>query len=235
MVKSMFFLAYYGSSIGSGAILIFLNATNQLEFGIDFHHWKIGPKFKGLKFIPPGLHFLYYSNNGFRTGFFYEAQVKGLQVYQWDQTNECFVKETDQDQLERIRLNIREFDPFLGYYPLQDTEAWKKWTFCCNQITPRLLKQILLHPTISSMTSESEYSELWNEAKLSDLQHLDAMNEKWKKNEQSKEWVNFTHIDLKYSFPSGATAHEKTKNSIDKSFLLDMTLGQNYMSRFSLT
>ena len=44
----------------TGAFYILLDAPRALEFGVDFHTWDIGPKFKGLKMLPPGLHFIYY-------------------------------------------------------------------------------------------------------------------------------------------------------------------------------
>ncbi|KAF9941604.1 a1-alpha2 repression [Modicella reniformis] len=46
----------------AGAILLVLDAPhNQLEFGIDVNCWNTGPRFKGIKLIPPGAHFVYYS------------------------------------------------------------------------------------------------------------------------------------------------------------------------------
>lgn len=44
-----------------GACLLFLEAPPNLEFGIDYMAWTIGPLFKGVKMIPPGLHFVYFS------------------------------------------------------------------------------------------------------------------------------------------------------------------------------
>lgn len=44
-----------------GAFILFLDAPPNLEFGIDYNAWTIGPLFKGVKMIPPGLHFIYFS------------------------------------------------------------------------------------------------------------------------------------------------------------------------------
>ena len=44
----------------AGAILVFLNVPTGTEFGIDYNSWEVGPKFKGVKMIPPGIHFVYY-------------------------------------------------------------------------------------------------------------------------------------------------------------------------------
>jgi A1 cistron-splicing factor AAR2 len=43
-----------------GGFLLFLNAPENMEFGIDYNAWTTGPLFKGIKLIPPGLHFVYY-------------------------------------------------------------------------------------------------------------------------------------------------------------------------------
>ncbi|KAK3815504.1 MAG: A1 cistron-splicing factor [Benniella sp.] len=52
----------------AGAILLVLDAPqSQLEFGIDVNCWNTGPRFKGIKFIPPGAHFVYYSLHNTKT------------------------------------------------------------------------------------------------------------------------------------------------------------------------
>jgi A1 cistron-splicing factor AAR2 len=45
-----------------GAIFLILDLPQDLvlQFGIDLNSWKTGPKFKGLKLIPPGLHVIHY-------------------------------------------------------------------------------------------------------------------------------------------------------------------------------
>ena len=43
-----------------GAIFLFLDVPVGTEFGIDYNSWQVGAKFKGVKMIPPGIHFIYY-------------------------------------------------------------------------------------------------------------------------------------------------------------------------------
>jgi A1 cistron-splicing factor AAR2 len=43
-----------------GATFVFLDVPPGTEFGIDLNTWNVGEKFKGVKMIPPGLHFVYY-------------------------------------------------------------------------------------------------------------------------------------------------------------------------------
>jgi A1 cistron-splicing factor AAR2 len=43
-----------------GATLVFLDVPQGTEFGVDMKSWNTGDKFKGVKMIPPGLHYIYY-------------------------------------------------------------------------------------------------------------------------------------------------------------------------------
>ena len=43
-----------------GAIFIFLDFPVGSEFGIDLQSWNTGEKFRGVKMIPPGMHYIYY-------------------------------------------------------------------------------------------------------------------------------------------------------------------------------
>ena len=62
-----------------GGFLVVTQLPSGSEFGIDLYSWNTGEKFLGVKMIPPGLHFVYYSTAGQgssgpqlapRTGFF---------------------------------------------------------------------------------------------------------------------------------------------------------------------
>lgn len=44
----------------TGGILLVLDVPENLEFGLDYQSWHIGPRFKGMKLIPPGIHFCFY-------------------------------------------------------------------------------------------------------------------------------------------------------------------------------
>lgn len=44
-----------------GGTVLLLDLPPGSEFGIDYSSWTTGPKFKGVKMIPPGLHFVYWS------------------------------------------------------------------------------------------------------------------------------------------------------------------------------
>ena len=44
----------------AGAMLVLLDVPPGTEIGIDMHSWQTGEKFKGIKMIPPGIHFIYF-------------------------------------------------------------------------------------------------------------------------------------------------------------------------------
>ena len=44
----------------NGGTLVFQDVPTGTEFGIDYNSWNVGPNFKGVKMIPPGVHFVYY-------------------------------------------------------------------------------------------------------------------------------------------------------------------------------
>nr|CAD7426640.1 unnamed protein product [Timema monikensis] len=77
-----------------GAIFIFLDVPSGTEFGIDMKHWNTGEKFKGVKMIPPGIHYVHYSatnsqgDTGPRVGFIHNFQKSELVVKRWDKDAE---------------------------------------------------------------------------------------------------------------------------------------------------
>ncbi|PQM36720.1 protein AAR2 homolog [Prunus yedoensis var. nudiflora] len=46
-----------------GLTLLFLDVPQHTLIGIDTQMFSVGPDFKGIKMIPPGPHFVYYSSS----------------------------------------------------------------------------------------------------------------------------------------------------------------------------
>ena len=93
-----------------GATLIVLDVPEGTEFGIDYFSWNVGPRFKGVKMIPPGLHFIYYSavNTGGqtapRTGMFLHSKRQDILVMRWDAATEDVVEiATNEEEKEKYR------------------------------------------------------------------------------------------------------------------------------------
>ncbi|ORX63609.1 hypothetical protein BCR32DRAFT_138436 [Anaeromyces robustus] len=77
----------------------------------------------------------------------------------------------DKDQIERIKFNIREFDQFLGPYPLvpQDKESvnvYHRWLALTSKIDKKVIKKILpQNGRLSAINSISHFSEIKDENK----------------------------------------------------------------------
>lgn len=44
----------------NGGTIIITDVPKGTDFGIDLKSWNTGENFKGMKMIPPGLHFIHY-------------------------------------------------------------------------------------------------------------------------------------------------------------------------------
>ena len=105
-----------------GATLIVFDVPEGTEFGIDYFSWNAGPRFKGVKMIPPGLHFIYYSavNRGGqtapRTGMFLYSKRQDILVLKWDATAEDVVEmATNEEEKEKYRQGIQRVVKVIGY------------------------------------------------------------------------------------------------------------------------
>eukprot|EP00392_Amoebophrya_sp_AT5.2_P007742 g7757.t1 len=127
--------------VHQGATVLVLNPpARDFQFGIDNHLWATGPKFMGVKFIPPGVHFLYYSASSEgptgdmveRCGFFANLRPKEVLVRRFCAKTETLVKLGNADEEMRYVDGVRhwDFDLNLGEYPMQDGlyEDWREIT-----------------------------------------------------------------------------------------------------------
>ncbi|KAK6128540.1 hypothetical protein DH2020_037715 [Rehmannia glutinosa] len=116
-----------------GATLLLLDVPQYTLIGIDTQMYSSGPNFKGIKMIPPGIHFIYYSSSNREgsefspfVGFFIDAKASQVIVRKWDQKEERFVKLSDEEE-ERYSDAVKrlEFDNQLGPYALSQYGDWK--------------------------------------------------------------------------------------------------------------
>ncbi|KAF9434124.1 a1-alpha2 repression [Entomortierella beljakovae] len=191
----------------AGAILLVLDAPhNQLEFGIDVNCWNTGPRFKGIKIIPPGPHFVYYSlhntksaksssndsakedgtlevteggttGGDVRVGFWHMFESGEVVVMKWNAYNEEMELEKDIEQVSRYKAGIQEFDPFLGSYPLLPPEStYPAWVKLSNHIKNTTIKSIFKDGFVSSYDELLE-EELARASKLIDRQQKQETEE----------------------------------------------------------
>ncbi|CAH8639273.1 unnamed protein product [Schistosoma guineensis] len=127
--------------------LILHDVPENTELGIDLKFWRVGKHFKGIKDIPLGVHFVYYSAvnsdcmSGQRVGFVANFTQPGFIVKKWQKEKEDFIdiKLTD-NEVERIISNFDEISMYLGQYP---AESHRDWISLSNFITTCTLTRLV--------------------------------------------------------------------------------------------
>ena len=203
------------------AVLLILDAPQGLEFGFDFNVWTTGPRFKGLKLIPKGLHLYYYSTSSFTCGWFRHFKEREVVVCRWDAASENIVWIDDVEQEQRIRANVKQFDPFLAAYPISATTYTQKernhhesWLRISNLISDKALERFL-PPSghISAMTSTSYHTVTTDTSITSD------------------DWLAFTNTATIKSDAKGANL---SNAMLDQSWLVEALIKQSYDNDESL-
>lgn len=102
-----------------GAILIISGIPLATEFGVDLTAYKVGGKFRGIKMIPPGPHFVYtsaqgpYGDTAHRVGFIHYFKKQEIVIREWDDDKEELRVRTKVDsevEIARIREHLQELD-----------------------------------------------------------------------------------------------------------------------------
>merc|ERR550539_2231229 len=140
-----------------GANLFMLDVPMNTEIGVDMNSWNTGPNFKGIKMIPPGVHFVYWSavskegQTAPRSGFFHNFRTKEVLVKKYNPEQETFEDVHDEETIHRLRSNLKNLDRNLGAYPY---DSWKKWVSLSNKISIETIQR--LEPTSGVIHSVTE-------------------------------------------------------------------------------
>ncbi|KAL9230076.1 hypothetical protein vseg_005468 [Gypsophila vaccaria] len=144
-----------------GSTLLFLDVPQFTLIAIDTQVFSAGPVFKGIKMIPPGVHFVFYSASTREgkefspvIGFFIDTSPSEVVVRKWDVQEERLVKVSAEEE-ERYAQAVKrmEFDRHIGPYSLSDYGDWKRLS---NYITKDVIDRI--EPIGGEITVESESS-----------------------------------------------------------------------------
>ncbi|KAL3076249.1 hypothetical protein niasHS_013520 [Heterodera schachtii] len=140
----------------NGGVLIFKDFPKGCEFGMDYRSWIVGPNFLGMKMIPPGIHFIYFSVPGApRIAFFHNFRQKEVILRRWDKKKEDLVtdEKSDEVELDRLRENLRNIDRFLGVYPFAD---YRNWLSLSSYITPNSVRRLSPSNSLGRISSQNE-------------------------------------------------------------------------------
>nr|CAH7727383.1 unnamed protein product [Callosobruchus chinensis] len=230
-----------------GAIFVFLNVPEGTEFGIDMKSWNTGEKFRGVKMIPPGLHYIFYSavsNTGDtapRTGFFHNFRKGEVLVKKWDEVNECVSAEiVNDEEIVKLKENLRALDSFLGPYPYDIQERWKSLT---SDLTDDLVKSLVpLSGYIQSALELESCSDADRpKGKKPDkdedpAEHSLPSDAKRLRTSSNMEDTLLPHLKAKVgtelrltnfpakNYPDGSTPADITKHSLDSSYVFDLVV-----------
>lgn len=215
-----------------GGTMVFMEVPPGTEFGIDLNSWNTGERFRGVKMIPPGVHFIYYSatnkegDTAPRTGFFHVFSKQEMVAKKWDKRAEDISEEEiSEADKERLHSRLTDLDPFLGVYPY---ESWRKWISLAGRITESVVasiappsRRILSAPELIPDNSEPESGLPIHRSQLSREEMEEAKLPRMKPRPGTQ--INFTPFP-KRRFPEGSSSHDVTKYSLDSSYVLQVLL-----------
>ncbi|XP_035513277.1 protein AAR2 homolog [Morone saxatilis] len=227
-----------------GATLVLLGVPQGTELGIDCKSWQVGPRFKGVKMIPPGLHFLHYCSvnqpscggeTGPRTGLFLTLKPRDILLATWDPKEEDldFSASQNEEEVSRIRATLRDLDPFLGPYPY---EVMRKWVSLTDRLSEEVAKSLQplsgricafsdVIPEVQLRHTKDRAEQPRNDTACQSMKEgLDRLP-RMKPREGTE--LRFSAIPQK-TYPPGATPAEITQCSLDLSYALETVLEKNH-------
>uniref|UniRef100_A0A1J3CVF5 Protein AAR2-like protein n=1 Tax=Noccaea caerulescens TaxID=107243 RepID=A0A1J3CVF5_NOCCA len=219
-----------------GATLLFLDVPQHTIIGLDTQMFSVGPNFKGIKMIPPGIHFVFYSSStrdgkefSPTIGFFVDVGPSQVIVRKWNQQDECLAKVSEEEE-ERYSQAVRnlEFDKHLGPYNLSQYGAWKHLS---NYITKDVVGKF--EPLGGEITVINESGILEGGPKTAMERELDAQMKKSSRfkassNEQPKGNRFYYTCIPRIIKHKGMSGQELTSMNLDKTQLLENLLSKEY-------
>ena len=132
----------------TGALLL-LNSPKNVRLGIDHQSWQIGVKFKGIKAIPPGPHYVHYSledeHHQHKLSFFLFIKPNSIMCRKWSEEKQQFIKMSEEEEEAYIEgVKNHDFNLNLGLYPIERYDLWKETTNCITEKLINKLEIILL-------------------------------------------------------------------------------------------
>ncbi|XP_075230621.1 protein AAR2 homolog [Lycorma delicatula] len=213
-----------------GGTFVFLGVPAGTEFGIDLKSWTVGEKFRGVKMIPPGLHFVYFNASNEhgdlapRIGFMHNFEKKSFLVKKWDtELEDISTEDLTEEEVMRLKSNLLELDRYLGTYPF---DVWNKWKKLTDKINENLVKKLI--PECGKIRSALEQvfsNQPKKQKRLSRFTTEEDREEKLLPQLQPLPGteLRFTPFPDK-CFPLGSSPAEITQHSLDKTYSLDSML-----------
>jgi A1 cistron-splicing factor AAR2 len=220
----------------SGGIILVLDAPKEMEFGIDMYSWQIGPQFQGIKMIPPGIHYCYYSERDLltkelanRQSFFLEIKKPNEMfiVIRWSPSENLFQRQILTSDEYEIRRNQRyELDRLLGQYPL---DTYRQWLSLSNHLRYDFLERLVpLNGQICSANVFNINEHQKTQEDFSVPKNLTEAESRLPKMIPNPEFaVRWTKIEYKKSSHSGS---DLTQSKLDRTNELEQIINERFDS-----
>jgi A1 cistron-splicing factor AAR2 len=211
-----------------GATVLLLNLPQSALGGVDLLSFTTTARFKGIKHLPPGLHFVFASATtslSIRHGAWFRVQdnqtqhrrLQAIQLFvkKWNPAKEELFTETDEAEVLRQRQNLaaiwREgLTPYRQSTGTKEgTEEKSDWPELTSYISDALLSRV----TGDAVNSWCLTSASSAQRDLDDIPGLDSGFLRDKN-------LTFLPIELKNTWRPGATGRERTEGARDHSWAL---------------
>ncbi|KOM47015.1 hypothetical protein LR48_Vigan07g071900 [Vigna angularis] len=210
-----------------GVTLLFLDVPQYTMVAIDTQMFYVGPAFNGIKMIPPGTHFVYYSSSSRILPVTLFPCGMMVIVRKWDQQEERLVKVSEEEE-ERYSQAVKnlEFDRQLGPYNISHYEDWKRLS---NFITKNVIER--LEPIGGEITVECENEIVRNSTKIpmeeAPEKQLKVGNSASSVGKSQRKGCYYTSIPRVVKC-KGISGQELTSLNLDKTQLLETLLAKDY-------
>ncbi|XP_042433499.1 protein AAR2 homolog isoform X8 [Zingiber officinale] len=220
--------------VKKGSTVLLLDVPQFTLLGIDTQMFSVGPMFKGIKMIPPGIHFIYYSSsnkegNEFSpmVGFFISTRSAEVVVRKWNPSEERLVQISEEEE-GRYSEGVRclEFDSHLGPYVLNQYGEWKQLSNYITESTIEKIEPIGGDITIAYESGLIEVPKTAMEKQLIEQLKSNTFS-KLEREEHYKHGCYYTPIPNSVNH-KGISAEELTAINLDKTKLLEKILIKDY-------
>lgn len=216
--------------------VLLLDLPKSALAGIDLLSFTVTPRFRGIKNLPPGLHFVFTGSStafSVRHGIWFRVLPKDppsghqLAIFRWQPETELLATEGDEAERLRWRANIGEFWRE-GLTPYRQTsgkdgaandesevEESNDWPQLTGYITDDLLARI----TQARSATDDWHLTSASSAKR-DLDVIPGLSAD-ESNVHPEKALQFLHIDLQRTWREGATGRERTDAAQDRSWALN--------------
>lgn len=240
----------------SAGFFILNNLPISTQFSIDGHSSLTGPRFQGLKLIPPGFHLITFlpgpkRNNESSQDHHISQQLKHgiirffkpqeIVIRSYDEGEETIHRARDEEPETISSIDhMKSIDSGLAPYPIERYPIWKSLT---SFIQPDLVEEVFGFDVRgdsmidSLMCNEQENSNSSNQfthtrnISSSYPRHQNPLpdnkpSSKFQSDQSNEKFTNWPTINLKRSWPKDSIGAELTKWSRDKSYLFDQFIIQ---------